>query len=88
MGINKKLFRKNKDKPENMNEFKPLYISMIKNICNNELIGDCRERNGKNKIRIYNLNHKNKLHHNQNQKLFLIYDVFLNNCFIYDVFKL
>ena len=31
---------------------------MIKNICNNELIGDCRERNGKNKIRIYNLNQK------------------------------
>ena len=29
---------------------------MIKNITNSELIGDCRERNGKNKIRIYNLN--------------------------------
>ena len=39
-----------------MTEFKPLYISMIKNICNSEVIGDCRERNGKNKIRIYNLN--------------------------------
>ena len=52
----KKLFRKNKDKPENMIEFKPIYISMIKNICNSDIIYDSRERNGKNKIRIYNLN--------------------------------
>ena len=52
----KKLFRTTKDKPTNMIEFKPLYISMIKNITNNELINDARERNGKNKVRIYNLN--------------------------------
>ena len=52
----KKLFRKNKDKPENMTEFKPLYISMIKNICNSDIINSDRERDGKTKIRIYNLN--------------------------------
>jgi hypothetical protein len=52
----KKIFKTTKNKPENMTEFKPLYISMIKNITNSELIGDCRERNGKNKIRVYNLN--------------------------------
>ena len=41
------LFRKNKDKPENMTEFKPIYISMIKNICNSDIICDSRERDGK-----------------------------------------
>jgi hypothetical protein len=54
----KKLFRKNKDKPENMTEFKPLYISMIKNICNSDIICDSRERDGKKQIRVYNLNHQ------------------------------
>ena len=39
-----------------MIEFKPLYISMIKNITNNELINDARERNGKKQIRTYHLN--------------------------------
>ena len=29
----KKLFRSTKDKPVDMKEFKPIYISMIKNIC-------------------------------------------------------
>ena len=54
----KKLFKTTKNKPENMTEFKPLYISMIKNITNNELISYTRERSGKKQIRNYNLNHK------------------------------
>ncbi len=32
-----------------MNEFKPLYISMIKIITNSDLINSERERDGKNK---------------------------------------
>ena len=40
-----------------MTEFKPLYISMIKNITNCELINSVRERDGKNKIMIHQLNH-------------------------------
>ena len=39
-----------------MTEFKPIYISMIKNICNSDIICDSRERDGKKQIRIYNLN--------------------------------
>ena len=53
----KKLFKTTKNKPENMTEFKPLYISMIKNITNSELINSVRERDGKNKIMIHQLNH-------------------------------
>ncbi len=29
-----------------MNEFKPLYISMVKNICNSDVINSERERDG------------------------------------------
>ena len=33
-----------------MNEFKPIYISMIKNICNSDIIYDSREREGEKKL--------------------------------------
>ena len=52
----KKLFRITKDKPINMTEFKPLYISMIKNICDTEIIDSKQVRDGKVRIRTYNLN--------------------------------
>ena len=39
-----------------MNEFKPLYISLIKNITNSDIICDSRERDGKKQVRIYNIN--------------------------------
>ena len=53
----KKLFRNSKEKPKNMTEFKPVYIQMIKNICNPQMIGSVRERSGmKIKTRIYDLN--------------------------------
>ena len=38
-----------------MIEFKPLYISMIKNITNNELINSVRERDGKKQLMTYHL---------------------------------
>ena len=53
----KKLFRKNKNKPDNMTEFKPLYISMIENICNSDVINSERERDGKKQIMKHQLNH-------------------------------
>ena len=40
-----------------MNEFKPLYISMIKNICNSDVINSERERDGKKQIMKHQLNH-------------------------------
>ena len=52
----KKLFRSTKDKPINMTEFKPIYISMIKNICDSEIIKDKRERDGKKRNTSYGLN--------------------------------
>ena len=40
-----------------MTDFKPVYIQMIKNICNPQMIGSVRERSGmKIKTRIYDLN--------------------------------
>ena len=54
----KKLFKTTKNKPENMTEFKPLYISMIKNITNCELINSERERDGKKQIMKHQLNHQ------------------------------
>ena len=39
-----------------MTEFKTLYISMIKNICDADIINDKRIRDGKKQIRIYSLN--------------------------------
>jgi hypothetical protein len=52
----KKLFRSTKDKPKDMNEFKPIYISMIKNICDSDMIDSKRVRDGKNRLQIYSLN--------------------------------
>ena len=52
----KKLFRSTKDKPKDMQEFKPIYISMIKNICDSEMIDSKRVRDGKNRLQIYSLN--------------------------------
>ena len=52
----KKLFRSTKDKPKDMTEFKPIYISMIKNICDSDMIESKQVRDGKTRIRIYNLN--------------------------------
>ena len=52
----KKLFRSTKDKPKDMQEFKPIYISMIKNICDSDMINDRRVRDGKKQIRVYSLN--------------------------------
>ena len=52
----KKQFGITKDKPINMTEFKPLYISMIKNICDTEIIDSKQVRDGKIRIRTYNLN--------------------------------
>ena len=52
----KKLFRSTKDKPINMTEFKPIYISMIKNICDTELINDRRVKVDKKFSRLYSLN--------------------------------
>ena len=57
MDTNKKLFRTTKDKPLNMIEFKPIYIAMIKHICNVNMIQNKQQRdNNKKQIRIYNLN--------------------------------
>ena len=39
-----------------MKEFKPLYISMIKNICDSDMIDSKQVRDGKTRIRTYNLN--------------------------------
>ena len=39
-----------------MQEFKPIYISMIKNICDSDMINDRRVRDGKKQSRIYSLN--------------------------------
>ena len=52
----KKLFRSTKDKPKDMQEFKPIYISMIKNICDSDMIDSKQVRDGKTRIRTYNLN--------------------------------
>ena len=46
-----------------MTEFKPLYISMIKNICNAEIINSERQRDGKKQIMTYHLNHNYLLEH-------------------------
>ena len=40
-----------------MTEFKPLYISMIKNICNSDVINSERERDGNKQIMKHQLNH-------------------------------
>ena len=40
-----------------MTEFKPLYISIIKNICNSDVINSERERDGKKQIMKHQLNH-------------------------------
>jgi hypothetical protein len=52
----KKLFRNKQDKPTNMKEFKPIYITMIKNICGSDIIESKRVRDGKNRYQMYNLN--------------------------------
>ena len=51
----KKLFRSTKDKPVDMKEFKPIYISMIKNICDS-FIESKQVREGKKFNRVYSLN--------------------------------
>ena len=52
----KKIFGSTKSKPQNMTEFKPVYIGMIKNICGSEIISSKQIRIGKDRTRIYNLN--------------------------------
>ena len=50
----KQLFRTEKTKPKTKKQFKILYVSMIKNICGNEIIKTIQI--GKKKISTYNLN--------------------------------
>jgi hypothetical protein len=52
----KKLFRSTKNKPKDMQEFKPIYISMIKNICDSDMIDSKQVRDGKKFTRLYSLN--------------------------------
>ena len=39
-----------------MQEFKPIYISMIKNICDSDMIDSKQTRDGKVRVRTYSLN--------------------------------